>query len=72
MVRSVETRWNSLAEAIQRAVYLRPALKLLLSSSKYSKKGRNGLERFKHSDDEWTLLDQLGDLLEVRRRYLRL
>ena len=42
MVRAVATRWNSLAQAIARALELCLALDNLLSLSKYTK-GRNGL-----------------------------
>lgn len=65
MVRVVPTRWNSLVEAIQRALFLRPAIERLLSQTKYSKRGKDGLVRFKLSTKEWKLLEELDDLLTV-------
>ena len=42
MVRSVKTRWNSLAEAIKRALDLRAALEKFFNLAKYGK-GRTDL-----------------------------
>ncbi len=67
MKRAVATRWNSLADAIQRALYLRLALDKLLHLTKYDKsKQAGGLRRFRLSDDEWKILTQLYTVLKVR------
>lgn len=66
MKRAVATRWNSLAEAIKRALYLRKALDRLVSLSKYDKpKKKGGLRRYRLSDDKWVILTQLYDVLKV-------
>lgn len=72
MLRSVATQWNSLAEAIGRALELRLALEKLLCSVKYDKPGKKGLQKFKLSESEWQLLEQLYPLLKVRDSSLRL
>lgn len=64
MVRSVQTRWNSLTEAIRRALDLRAALEKLLSLPKYEK-GKSKLTKYKLSSAEWTLLEQLWKVLDV-------
>lgn len=65
MVRHVATRWNSLADAIGRAIELRPAIDKLLGLTKYDKPGKAGLRRYKLSDEEWKILIALYPLLEV-------
>ena len=67
MVRAVDTRWNSLAEAIHRAIELKPALERLVWLAKYDKPGKAGLRRYKLTSEEWCLLEQLWPLLNVRR-----
>ena len=64
MVRSVQTRWNSLADAIRRALDLRAALEKLLSLPKYQK-GKARLTKYKLSEAEWMLLEQLWKVLDV-------
>ena len=61
----VATQWNSLAQAIGRALRLRAAIDRLLQMPRYDKRGKKGLARFKLSDTEWALLSSLYDLLEV-------
>lgn len=58
-------RWNSLVEAITRALTLRPTIECLLNLSKYDKAGQQGLRRYKLSQDEWLVLVQLHDLLKI-------
>ncbi|GJE85026.1 hAT transposon family protein [Phanerochaete sordida] len=65
MVRAIATRWNSLAQAIGRALKLRAPLTRLLSMPKYDKKGKKGLARFKLSKKEWDLLEQLHAVLTM-------
>lgn len=72
MKRAVATRWNSLAEAIGRALYLRAALDKLLLLTKYDKgKRQGGLRRLRLSDEEWMILTQLHGILKVREPPLR-
>ena len=66
MVRAVDTRWNSLVEAIERAIYLEKALNKLLALAKYKKPGHSDLSSLKLSDREWLLLKQLQPILHVR------
>lgn len=66
MVRSVDTRWNTLASAIKRALYLSAALDKLVGLKKYDKDGKGGLRKYKLEPKEWDLLRQLWPLLEVR------
>ncbi len=71
MKRAVATRWNSLAEAIHRALYLRKALDRLVSLTKYDKPKKNGgLRRYRLSDDEWTILTQLYEVLKVNTLFV--
>lgn len=65
MVRAIPTRWNSLAQAIGRAIKLRAPLTRLFKMPKYTKKGKKGLARLKIEDDEWDLLIQLHAILVV-------
>ena len=67
MIRSIVTRWNTLAEAIGRALALRPAIEKLVTLAKHQKPASGkSIRRFQLTDDEWTLLEQLHPLLEVR------
>lgn len=68
MIRAILTRWNSLAQAILRALELRAAIDNLLSLSKYGK-GKNNLRRFKITMAEWQLLEQLSRILQVRNHW---
>ena len=72
MIRSIVTRWNTLAEAIGRALYLRDAIDKLVTLAKHQKvpSGKKSIRRFKLTDDEWLLLEQLHPLLEVRTTQL--
>ena len=66
MKRAVATRWNSLAQAIARALYLRKALDRLVSLTKYDKSQRQGgLRHFRLSEQEWSILTQLYEVLKV-------
>ena len=67
MVRAIMVRWNSLTDAITRAIYLKAAIQRLLALTKYDKPGKAGLRRFKLSEFEWQILEQLHPLLQVCR-----
>ncbi|KAJ3549237.1 hypothetical protein NM688_g5201 [Phlebia brevispora] len=65
MLRAVATHWNSLAEAIGRALELRGALDWLLAQAKHDKGGKKGLRCYKLSNEKWKLLEQLFQLLKA-------
>jgi hypothetical protein len=66
MICDVSTRWNSTAEMIQRALYLAPALKMLIIKAEHNKPGHGVcLACFKLSSGEWQLLADLSPLLDV-------
>ena len=66
VVRSVPTRWNSVALVIKRALHLRLALDILAGLSAFNTSRGPRLLRFKLDMEEWTLLEQLQPLLDVR------
>ena len=67
MKRAVPTRWNSLAEAIGRALYLRLAIDELHRLGKYDKPAnKGGLRHLRLSGVEWDILTQLNRVLQVR------
>ena len=66
MIRDVSTRWNSMAELIQWALELFPALKILIVKAEYNKPGCGvQLKHFQLSPEEWKLLAGLSPLLDV-------
>ena len=58
--RCTDTRWNSLAECIERALLLRRAITYLLAQARF-----NDLRRYKLSDLEWNILSDLNEMLGV-------
>jgi hypothetical protein len=66
LLRSVPTRWNSVAETIGRALILQPVLSDLCDMSQFNKRDGVRLRRFIIADDEWGLLNELWPLLDVR------
>jgi hypothetical protein len=65
MIQDVSTRWNSTSELIGRALYLRPALQMLVIMREHNKTRGVRLHRFQLSEAEWNVLVQLHPLLEV-------
>ena len=65
LLRSVSTRWNSVAEMLGRALILRPVISDLCMLKQFNKRGGARLRRFDLDDDEWLLLEQLNPLLDV-------
>lgn len=63
VVRSVPTRWNSVAEMVKRALELRKALDKLVDMDRHNAVAKTRLRRFKLQPDEWELLVQLRPLL---------
>jgi hypothetical protein len=66
MIRDVSTRWNSTSELIGWALYLQPALQMLVIMREHNKPRGVSLQRFQLSEAEWELLIQLHPLLDVR------
>lgn len=65
LLRSVPTRWNSVAEMLGRALLLRKALTDLCDMNQFNKRGGVRLRRFTIDDEEWVLLTQLHSVLDV-------
>ncbi|KIP05872.1 hypothetical protein PHLGIDRAFT_14237 [Phlebiopsis gigantea 11061_1 CR5-6] len=61
----VKAQVDDLQLAVIRALKIRGGVNKLLALPKYTAKGKKGLGRFKISDDEWTILEQLKDLLSA-------
>ncbi|THU77327.1 hypothetical protein K435DRAFT_702637 [Dendrothele bispora CBS 962.96] len=66
MIRAVDTRWNTMLDVIDRALYLRLPLDRLLSMGKYTRKGKGKkmLVHLKLSSDEWDLLVEIRPILK--------
>ena len=65
MIRPVSTRWNSVAEALERAIYLQPALDKLVEAPQHNTLRSMRLSRFKLKESEWNILQQLQPILMV-------
>lgn len=61
--RAVETRWNSHAGVILQQLELRDVIVHLCSSAASKKLG---LDKYLLSPSEWTITDDMQDILEVR------
>ncbi|KAL1945891.1 hypothetical protein VTO73DRAFT_1893 [Trametes versicolor] len=64
LVRSVATRWNTVAAVIERALELQEVLGDLCDMAQFNKPRGVRLRRFILTDDDWMLLDQLHRLLD--------
>lgn len=71
LLRSVPTRWNSVAEMLGRALLLHPVVGDLCDMAQFNKHDGVKLRRFILEDDEWLLLEQLYPLLDVSDIVLR-
>lgn len=71
LVRSVATRWNTVAAVIERALELQEVLADLCDMAQFNKPRGVRLRRFILTEDNWTLLDQLHRLLDVSTNILR-
>lgn len=69
-MRSVKTRWNTVTEVLRRAQEMREVLGELCKKAEFNKKGGVRLRRFLITDEEWTLIGSLSQLLDVRPRVL--
>ena len=69
LVRAVKTRWNSFTVLLERALEMKDVLYGLCDMHQFNRPDRRGarLRRYILSDEEWTLLEQLYQLLDVRR-----
>ncbi|KAI0702202.1 hypothetical protein C8Q76DRAFT_633292, partial [Earliella scabrosa] len=65
VVRSVPTRWNSVAMTLERAIYLQPALDALVRHPRHQGSRSARLGRFKLTKEEWDVLKQLAPILSV-------
>ena len=63
--RSVPTRWNSVAEMIESALYLRPALDRLVEMDRHNTVTKTRLRKLKIVTKEWEVLSQLAQMLSV-------
>ncbi len=68
-IRSIPTRWNSVAMTSRRAIDLRPALDALTSKAAHNTSRGPRLLRFKLSAEEWEILEQLESILAVCLSY---
>ncbi|OJT13582.1 hypothetical protein TRAPUB_9870 [Trametes pubescens] len=64
LVRSVATRWNTVAAVIERALELQEVLSDLCDMAQFNKPRGVRLRRFILIEEDWTLLDQLHRLLD--------
>ncbi len=65
MIRSVPTRWNSVAMTSKRTIQLRGPLTDLVSKACHNESRGPRLLRFKLSTEEWVILEQLEAILAV-------
>jgi hypothetical protein len=70
VVRSVLTRWNSVAETLRRSLYLRLAIEKLVAIERHNTAKSARLKRFKLKKEEWDLLMQLEPILSVNFIFL--
>ena len=66
LVRSVKTRWNTVADVLERAIDMQEVLEELCDMAQFNKKTGVRLRRFLVADEEWIILDELHRLLDVR------
>jgi hypothetical protein len=65
MIQDVSTRWNSTSELIGRALYLQPALQMLVIMREHNRARGVRFQRFQLLEAEWDLLAELHPLLDV-------
>ncbi|OJT02154.1 Zinc finger BED domain-containing protein RICESLEEPER 2 [Trametes pubescens] len=64
LVRSVKTRWNTVAEVLARARVMRPVLADLCDMVQFNKPRGVRLRPYILTDEEWTIIDQMHLLLD--------
>ncbi|TDL13115.1 hypothetical protein BD410DRAFT_735692 [Rickenella mellea] len=64
LMRAVPTRWNSVAVALERAIYLQPALDKLTVMDQFNTSRGTKLKKYKLSKEEWEVLKQLNPILQ--------
>lgn len=72
LLRSVKTRWNTVTKVIGRALEMCHVLGHLCDSLQFNKPQGVRLRRFALTDEEWTLLFQLHQLLHVSAPAVRM
>lgn len=65
LIRSVKTRWNTVTEVLGRALEMRAVLMDLCHMVQFNKARGVRLRQFVLSNEEWVVLQQLHDLLDV-------
>ena len=65
LLRSVPTRWNTVAEMLARALELQPILLDLCDMAQFNKQDGVKLWRYILEDEEWLVLKQLHPILDV-------
>ncbi len=65
VVRSIPTRWNSVAMTSRRTIELEPAINDLVGKAVHNTSRGPRLLRFKLSPEEWQILKQLEGILAV-------
>ena len=68
LIRTVKTRWNTVHDALERAIDMQDVLGELCDKAQFNKRSGARLRRFIVTDEEWQLIDQLYRLLDVRFR----
>ncbi|KAJ3511231.1 hypothetical protein NMY22_g15715 [Coprinellus aureogranulatus] len=63
--RDVSTRWNSTSELSKSGIDLRPALDRLCIQAEFNKSSGVRLRRFRLSNEEWRIIEQLAPMLDV-------
>ena len=71
LVRAVKTRWNTITLVLERALALKDILLELCDKHQFNGPKSARLRRFILSDEEWTLFEQLYQLLDVSTLPLR-
>lgn len=65
LVRSVKTRWNTVAHVLERALDMHEVLDALCNEPQFNKRTGARLRRFILTENEWKLIEQLFRLLDV-------
>ncbi len=69
LTRPVATQWNSMTQAMQRALDIKPALDHLVDYPQHNTSHGPKLRQFKLSDEEWNFVALLCKILQVRVFY---
>lgn len=70
LICAVTTWWNTIADMLERGLYLQDILNDICDQYKFNQSRGLRLCQYALTDDEWDLLDQCSDYLEVRGYHL--